>query len=415
MLVIKIQVKEDIIKFYQQRVFDFSNTLIKNKSMSKKLIITFTLLLFITISCKKQDNEYETIKLKPKNEQVKMSRFIKTVEYIKLKTPKGLPIGDISNVIIHNDMLFVCHSSYNPLISVFDKNGIFKYNIGKIGRGPGEYSTIHSLTINDKTEEIVINDLIIQKAHFYNINGTHIKSIDLPIHALELAYINNNEYTFWVGGLYNEGLNVNESKLSNLYIADDQLNIKQSFLKIDKEFKGVTNGSLPSSLSLYKNGVNIVSPLSYYVYNYTDGKFSTKYYMDFGSLESNFKYELRQLDEMQKGAFFFKFRDTGATYYINQFFEFDNYMFFTFLSNNKMYSVVYDKKHKVPYVTLNYPIDDINGAIFGKTVGRDGNNKLITTIEPMLLTNEDEKFPEKLDYLNLSSNSNPIIAIYKIK
>ncbi len=383
--------------------------------MSKKLVITFALLLSITISCKKRDNEYETIKLKPKNEKVKMSQFVKNVEYIKLKTPKGLPIGDISNVIIHNDMLFVCHSSYNPLISVFDKNGVFKYNIGKIGRGPGEYSVIHSYTINSDTDEIIINDLIVQKAHFYNINGTHIKSIDLPIHALEFTYLNNNEYAFWVGGLYNEGLNVNESTLSNLYITNEKLKVKDSFLKIDDEFKGVTNGSLPSSLSLYNNGVNIVSPLSYYVYNYSDGNFTTKYYMDFGSLECDFKYELGKLNEMQKGAFFFKFRDTGATYYINQFFEFDNYMFFTFLSDDKMYSVVYDKKHKLPYVTLDYPIDDINGAIFGKTVGRDGDNKLITTIEPSLIMDDENKFPKQLDYLNLSEKSYPIIAIYNFK
>ncbi len=383
--------------------------------MSKKLVITFALLLSITISCKKQDNEYETIKLKPKNEKVKMSQFVKNVEYIKLKTPKGLPIGDISNVIIHNDMLFVCHSSYNPLISVFDKNGVFKYNIGKIGRGPGEYSVIHSYTINSDTDEIIINDLIVQKAHFYNIDGTHIESIDLPIHALGFTYLNNNEYAFWVGGLYNEGLNVNESTLSNLYITNEKLKVKDSFLKIDDEFKGVTNGSLPSSLSLYNNGVNIVSPLSYYVYNYSDGNFTTKYYMDFGSLECDFKYELGKLNEMQKGAFFFKFRETGATYYINQFFEFDNYMFFTFLSDDKMYSVVYDKKHKLPYVTLDYPIDDINGAIFGKTVGRDGDNKLITVIEPSLIMDDENKFPKQLDYLNLSEKSYPMIAIYNFK
>lgn len=380
-----------------------------------KLLFLSLLFILLLISCNnKKSDEYVTIHLKPSNDKQYMSTFIEEIDYIKLKTPKGLSIGNILRVKIYEDLMFIRHSTSSPMISVFDKKGDFKYNIGKRGRGPGEYAHIHDYTINSKTKELIINDLMVQKAHYYNIDGTHIKSIDLPIHSLKFTYLNSNEYAFWVGGLYNDIMNVNEEKIFNVYITDEELNVKNSFLEIEDEFKGVTNGSGPSSLSLYKNGINIVSPLSYYIYNYTNGNFTTKYYMDFGALECNFKYEL-QRDKGIPSSFIFRLRKNGATYYLNQFFEFDNYIYFTFLSNDKMHSVIYDKNNEVPYVCISYPSDDINGAIFGKTVGRDGDNKLITTIEPALLADEDDKFPEKLDYLKLTLNSNPIVAIYKIK
>lgn len=105
---------------------------------------------------------------------------------------------------------------------------------------------------------------------------------------------------------------------------------------------GATNGSLPSSLSPCEGDINIVSPLSNSIYHYRKGEFRTKYYLDFGPLNCDFVNEFRQYDGLTS-SFVFNLRKTGATYYPNQFFEFKNYLYFTFISNDKVYSVFYDK------------------------------------------------------------------------
>lgn len=360
----------------------------------------------------KNDN-YVTIRLKPIDEKQPISKFIDEVEYIKLQTPINMVIGSVEKVIVYNSDYYVCHTPTNARISVFDSEGVYKYNIGNQGRGPGEYVGLHDFTINSEQDEVIITDLMQQKMHYYRIDGNYKKSNDLPIHALKFSYLVNDGYIFWVGNLYNEIMNKGESQLWNVYVVDQDLKIKSKHLEVPKEFMGAMNGSLPSSLSPYKEGVNIVAPLSNYIYHYQNGIFKTKYYLDFGSLNCDFIEEFQKYYGMTS-SFVFNLRKTGATYYPSQFFEFQNYLYFTFISNDEMYSVFYDKKSETAHVGFEYPIDDINDAIFGKAVGSNSNG-LITSIEPLHIVDEEEKFPQSLDYLQLEPNSNPFLAVYKMR
>jgi hypothetical protein len=69
-----------------------------------------------------------------------------------------------------------------------------------------------------------------------------------------------------------------------------------------------------------------------------------------------------------------------------------------------LYSVFYDKKNETAHVGIDYPLDDINDAIFEKAVGSNKND-LITSMELLNIIDEDEKFPQKLDYL-IKTNTN---------
>ncbi|NLV62742.1 MAG: 6-bladed beta-propeller [Clostridiaceae bacterium] len=371
----------------------------------------------ISVSCNNRshkENEYETISITPSNKQLPMSQFIGQIEYIKLTTPKEMALGNIEKVIVHDDLFFVRHGSSNPSVSVFNSEGEFQYNIGKQGRGPGEYVALNDFNIDRTQKTVIIMDLMLQKMHFYNLDGAYVRSDALPIHALKFSSLKNGDYIFWVGNLYNEVMNKNETTLWNLYVVNPDLSIKEKHLEVTKEFMSVMNGSLPSSLSPCEDGVNIYAPLSNYIYHYNDrGEFSTKYYLDFGSLNCNFLSELHQYKGI-KSSFAFNLRKTGATYYPNQLFEFKKYLYFTFISNDDMYSVYYDKENKSSHVTLGYPVDDINGAIFGRAVAST-RNSLITVIEPVRLMDDNNNVPEKLQHLNLTPNSNPVLAKYTMR
>lgn len=388
--------------------------LIQKTIYFKFVVILATIL--ITVSCsdsKRISDEYITIQLKPSNEKQLLSSFVDEASFVKLITPADMKVGSIEKIIFHNNDFYVRHTPTRPAISVFDSGGKFKYNIGKQGRGPGEYVGLHDFTIDDQQNEVVIIDLMQQKMHHYGIEGIYKFSNDLPIHALEFSHIVDDGFIFWVGNLYNDVMNKDESQLWNVYVVNKDLSIKNKYLEVPKELMGAINGSLPSSLSPYEGGVNIVSPLSNYIYHYRKGNFKTKYYLDFGSLNCDFINEFRQYNGLTS-SFVFNLRKTGATYYPNQFFEFKNYLYFTFISNDQMHSVFYDKNGETSYVGIGYPDDDINNAIFGRAVG-SYQNRLVTVIEPMLLLDENNKFPEKLNYLSLTPQSNAFLAIFRIR
>ncbi|MGQ1947697.1 6-bladed beta-propeller [Geofilum sp. OHC36d9] len=368
----------------------------------------------LVVSCENessQNNDFITINLSPKNDSLIMSQFISNVDYVPLKTPANFPIGNIESVVIHDNFFFVNHTATKAVISVFNAKGDFQYNIGSIGRGPGEYVAMHGFTINTETNDVIIMDLMTQKMHYYTEKGKYLKSEKLPIHGLDIMSFENG-FVFWVGNLHNTIINKDVTKLWNLYVTNSNLEITNKFLEVPKEFMGVMQGSLPSSLSPYKDGVNIVQPLSNYIYEYKKGELKTKYYLDFGSLNCDFLGEFRK-DKGNPGSFLFRLRKTGATYYFSHFFEFNNYLYFTFLSGNEMYSTIYDKNQNIANVGKGYPIDDINDAIFGKTVG-SYQGHLISVIDPVLLLDDENNVPPALQYLQLTENSNPVLAIYKI-
>jgi hypothetical protein len=378
-------------------------------------LIIATVTIFTT-SCSdssKNKDDYTTIHLKPVNHHQPMSKFIDEVEYIKLETPKGMELGHIVRIIFHNDNYYIRHYAAKPTISVFNNKGKFKYNIGRQGRGPGEYVGLHAFTINSQQNEVIIMDLMQQKMHYYNIEGTFLRSKKLPIHALDISYLEDDGYVFWVGSLYNEVMNKNASKLWNLYVTKADLSTKGKYLEVPKEFMGVMHSSIPCSLSPYNGGVNIVAPLSNYIYHYRKGEFTTKYYLNFGSLNCDFLNELRQYDGI-KSSFFIHLKETGATYFPDNFFEFKNYLYFTFISKEKKYSVFYDKNNETPNIGLDRPVDDLNGAIFGRPVGST-QGSIISVIEPILIMDKNENFPDKLNYLHLKPEDNSILARYKVR
>ncbi len=61
-------------------------------------------------------------------------------------------------------------------VKVFDKNGLFLWNIGKKGQGPGELASPFSISIAPD-DEVAIQDLNNRKILYFSLEGQFIKSI----------------------------------------------------------------------------------------------------------------------------------------------------------------------------------------------------------------------------------------------
>ncbi len=124
-------------------------------SRTQRQIIFLCIGIFL-FSCNKQiENKGEIIELNPleATNEILLSEFIDSIQYIKLKTDSNTVIGRIHEIVIKDKYIYVQDISQG-IIFVFDKTGTLKSKLDKMGRGPDEYTKLGPFFI-DSNEDFV--------------------------------------------------------------------------------------------------------------------------------------------------------------------------------------------------------------------------------------------------------------------
>lgn len=109
------------------------------------------------------------------------SKFFNKCKIIPLETKESCLIGQIDQIHLANDELYILDSRSAKSLFVFTKNGKFIRKIGKSGRGPGEYISPGTFKINDKRKEIYILDRNSQAIHRYDFTGRYLGNIKVKV------------------------------------------------------------------------------------------------------------------------------------------------------------------------------------------------------------------------------------------
>jgi len=104
--------------------------------------------------------------------------FIDSCLFIPLETSVQSLIGYINQIEIIDNKFFILDER-SVRLKVFDHNGKFLYDVGRKGRGPGEYIAPMSFFVNNKEKKIGIID--IAHVHEYNLEGVYLKSISINL------------------------------------------------------------------------------------------------------------------------------------------------------------------------------------------------------------------------------------------
>jgi hypothetical protein len=153
----------------------------------------FCFLVFILYSCnnskktehildKKQDSpENEIIQIDPRTfpeSEFNLTDIADDINYVPLDN--NIPIGPISSFIIRNNSIYLCleDMSTTKLIKC-DINGKNLRQIGKKGRGPGEYLYCTYYTVDNKAGNIYIRGKR-ESILVYSPNGLFIRELQLP-------------------------------------------------------------------------------------------------------------------------------------------------------------------------------------------------------------------------------------------
>lgn len=137
--------------------------------MHKKATLFTSLIIIFSLanSCNFRNDNIPTIHINPHdaNEEIDLSEIAEDIEYIILETSPICLIGRIHSVIIRNKFIYILDISKH-VVFVFDKNGNYISKLDKRGKGPGEYSRLGPVVI-DENEEFV--ELITYSSTGFNI------------------------------------------------------------------------------------------------------------------------------------------------------------------------------------------------------------------------------------------------------
>jgi hypothetical protein len=133
------------------------------------------LFLFSCCNDKKRINSITHINIEgsiKKFQKIYLSEYADSIWYVPLESRPDHPISWNSGVLFGVSGDFIFDSNGRECL-LYDKNGRFVREIGKQGRGPGEYQGISSISIIE--DKIYMHDFYTDDLIEYNIDGTFFK------------------------------------------------------------------------------------------------------------------------------------------------------------------------------------------------------------------------------------------------
>jgi hypothetical protein len=295
--------------------------------------------------------------------QLYLSSLIESCEVVKLQNiPEGLIDRAWHTEVSKN---YICIKTYGQYpAKLFDINGQFLRNIGSVGRGPGEYSSLIGLQFSPKGDMLYLFPFgTTRKILVYDISGNHVKDIPLV-------------YT--------------QRKFKAFFSPDSIITVVSMPFENDSAicFQQTYNGKL----------IQKVSPPSYLINQSFDGEVFTNYLTpeyDFYNTASDTLYHYN----VEKNTLEPKFaKDFGETKYISVSREIPGYYFFYFYNKeNPSQKIIVDK------TTLDAKYFNLRNDFFGNIEVSPvfSNGYFINNIAAITLKNQIEK---ALRMNNLSEN-----------
>ncbi len=203
--------------------------------------LTSILLIILLCSCNRSRNQTKVddlIKIDLLSDASvtlsNLSEIASDIQYIPLQTIDSSLISRIDKVVIQGDKIYVNNRGTD--IICFSKNGTFVGRLSKVGRGPGEYTSILDFDISSDSKKLIL--LADGKVLLYNVYGNEFKfskSIDLYERVLKISFIPGTDNMLvsngpWFGNETSLNLVINLNR--------DTLLLKQNCYKFGKSGPG---------------------------------------------------------------------------------------------------------------------------------------------------------------------------------
>lgn len=107
-----------------------------------------------------------------------MSDFVSEISYIPLETSEEALLARV-HIIIQADEYLIISNRRGP-VKLFSNNGDYIREIGRKGKGPGEYVNIGGVFWDELTKEVIIQDISLNSLLYYSLEGDYLRSFCIP-------------------------------------------------------------------------------------------------------------------------------------------------------------------------------------------------------------------------------------------
>jgi len=316
------------------------------------------------------------------------SQIIDNIKFIPLETNDYSMIGSVAKIIKYDDKYIIMDKKMAKKLFVFDKEGKFLYNIGSIGKGPGEYSRLMDFTVDEKEGCLyLIDDRI--KIIKTQMDGTLIFEKKVPQEYSDIKNILAHKGLIYVTSAYG----ISNQKKYHIAQLDKNLNPIAWFLPFEYGFPG--SWPYKNRLFIFNNSINYVSTFDNVIYTKSGDEFIERY--KFNTEGRNLSLKILTMEsfvENKTGVYFFDGCVEGDDFIYLPIFDSGNPRWgFIDKNSDKFFQV--DKINDDPYPLV--PFDSYN------------NGWYISTINSNIFI---KNFPK--NNLHREPTDNPIIIEYQI-
>ena len=255
------------------------------------------------------------------------------IRYLKLETRPECMIDQVMKVLVDNTLVFV-HSHSNPAghLFIFSNSGKFIRQIGKQGRGPGEYSSVHDFTLDRENKKIYFIDSM-GKLFVYDYSGKCLKTEIIVSDPSGITYYNKHLFMVqsWPTYFLNNGFAVTIRDLEQN--TPDLKLINRKYIKFDKQIQDVVYNSNFWFSSNNQSSVSLI-----------EAKFDTLYYISVeGKIEAKYLFDLT--NKTPQNLFFVQEYDDALTKYSSYslIIETDKYIILRILHRSQFYLYFFNK------------------------------------------------------------------------
>ena len=256
--------------------------------------------------------------------EIKLSNFTSEIEYIFLETHKKCLLYRIDKVMQDDSLYFVYNKQQ---LFIFNQNGEFIRQIGRLGKGPGEYLRIMDFTLITSKDNILIYDSDQHKVIKYNYDGTIELEFRINHNATKISTMNDQ---FLVVSWVKPDFILNDNYSLSIYDLDGKI-VNQTLNRDDEKTKLTMPSTFLTRLNYYNDSLTYWETNLDIIYRIDDqGEPIPAYKINY---ESNDK--SKDMSEVTPNIFRFSY-----------FSETNNYMFFlSGVYDNEVKHIGYDKKN----------------------------------------------------------------------
>jgi hypothetical protein len=205
-----------------------------------------------------------------------LSEVLQITRAIPLESSPAAMLSFVSPVYPLSEGRWLTVDKNSAQIKVFDRAGQHLYNIGAVGKGPGEWLSLKDVDYDAQTGRLMMFSAKDMRINLYRPDGTWVTDSRLPFYAFGVAMISDGTWAVLTG------FNVDDrSGPYHLLVADETFDITARYLPFDHT---EPKSPIVGAGFLRRQGEGFLTQIQMgdTVFYWQEGHLTPRYRMDFG-------------------------------------------------------------------------------------------------------------------------------------